>query len=186
MRIWSIGHGARTLADFLALLGENGIRTLADIRTVPSSRRHPHFGRDALATALSTAGIAYEHLPGLGGRRTERGPSPHRAIKVAGFRAYADHMQSEEFVSAYAHLRDLASRSQTAIMCAESLWWQCHRRLVSDRLVADEWEVVHILGAGNTEQHRLWEIARLDHGRVVYDVGTLDLDDVGSPGDRSS
>jgi uncharacterized protein (DUF488 family) len=95
-------------------------------------------------------------------------------------------MQSEEFVSAYAHLRDLASRSQTAIMCAESLWWQCHRRLVSDRLVADEWEVVHILGAGNTEQHRLWEIARLDHGRVVYDVGTLDLDDVGSPGDRSS
>lgn len=181
MRIWSIGHGARGLADFLALLAENGIRMLADIRSFPGSRRHPHFGREALATALSTAGIAYEHLPDLGGRRRERGTSPHRAIKVVGFRAYADHMESDEFRAGYERLRALATGSPTAYMCAETLWWQCHRRLLSDRLVADGWDVFHVLGPGKMEPHRLWEVARIVDGRIVYDAGTLPLADVEGP-----
>lgn len=175
VRIWSVGHGARRLAEFLALLAENGIRTLVDIRTFPGSRRHPHFGREALASAISTAGIAYEHLPGLGGRRQERAASPHRAIRVAGFRAYADHMGTDEFAADHERLRDLAATAPTAYMCAETLWWQCHRRVLSDRLVVDGWEVVHILGPGKTEQHRLWEIARLEDGRLIYDAGKLPL-----------
>lgn len=187
MRIWSIGHGARTLADFVALLRENGIRTLVDIRTFPGSWRHPHFGREALSAALSTAGIAYEHVPGLGGRRSERGVSSHRAIRVAGFRAYADHMESNEFADAYAHLRELAREGPTAYMCAETLWWECHRRLLSDRLVADGWEVIHILGPRKAEPHELWELARLEGARLVYDVGTLPLDEtVENGGSRAS
>jgi uncharacterized protein (DUF488 family) len=173
VRIWSIGHGARPLAEFLALLDENGIRTLADIRSFPGSRRHPHVGQTALEIALSTAGIAYLHLPSLGGRRRETGASLHRAIRVAAFRAYADHMTSDEFREGYERLRDLARTAPTAYMCAETLWWQCHRRLLSDRLVVDGWEVTHILAPGKTEPHRLWEIARVENGRIIYDAGTL-------------
>jgi uncharacterized protein (DUF488 family) len=177
VRIWSIGHGARPLADFLALLRENGIATLVDIRSRPGSRRHPHFGQAALEAALSTAGITYVHLRALGGRRQEAGRSPHRAIRVAGFRAYADHMSSDEFREGYERLREVARAAPTAYMCAETLWWQCHRRLLSDRLVADGWQVTHILGPGQTEPHRLWEIARLRAGRLIYDVGTLPLNE---------
>jgi uncharacterized protein (DUF488 family) len=177
VRIWSIGHGARPLADFLALLREHGIATLVDIRSFPGSRRHPHFGQAALETALSTAGIAYVHLRALGGRRQETGPSPHRAIRVAAFRAYADHMTSDAFREGYERLREFARAAPTAYMCAETLWWQCHRRLLSDRLLVDGWDVVHVLGPAKTEAHRLWEIARLDADRLVYDAGTLPLDE---------
>jgi len=187
VRIWSIGHGARPLAEFLALLGENGIRTLVDIRSFPGSRRHPHFGQAALETALSTAGVAYVHLRSLGGRRRETGTSVHRAIRVAGFRAYADHLESDEFRDGYARLRELAATVPTAFMCAETLWWQCHRRLLSDRLVVDDWEVAHILGPGKTEPHRVWDLARVDGGRLIYDVGTLPLDEtVDNGGSRAS
>jgi uncharacterized protein (DUF488 family) len=178
VRIWSIGHGARSLEDFLALLAEAEIRTLADIRTFPMSRRHPHFGGEALSASLAEVGIAYEHVAELGGRRRETKPSPHRAIRVAGFRAYADHMATDEFAAGYARLRAMAESGHTAYMCAETLWWQCHRRLLSDRLTADGWEVMHLLGPGKTEPHRVWELARLVDGRLVYDVGTLALPDV--------
>lgn len=173
-----MGHGARTLEDFLAVLAEAGIRTLVDIRTFPASRRHPHFGGEPLSAALARTGVAYVHVPQLGGRRRETKPSPHTAIRVAGFRAYADHMATTEFAAGYARLRDMAESAPTAYMCAETLWWQCHRRLVSDRLVADGWEVTHLLTLGKAEPHRLWEVARLVDGRLVYELGTLALPDV--------
>lgn len=178
MRIWSIGHGARALEDFIAVLKEARIQTLADIRTFPASRRHPHFRREALAASVAENGIAYEHIAELGGRRRETKPSPHRAIRVAGFRAYAEHMATDEFAAGYNRLRTLAEAGPTAYMCAETLWWQCHRRLVSDRLVSDGWEVMHLLGPGKAETHHLWELARLVDGRLVYDDGTLALPDV--------
>ncbi|MGH2379034.1 MAG: DUF488 family protein [Candidatus Limnocylindria bacterium] len=178
MRIWSIGHGARTLEELLRVLGEAGIRTVADIRTFPASRRHPHFGRETLTAALTEKGIAYEHIPELGGRRRETKPSPHRAIRVAGLRAYADHMDTDEFRAGYDELLGLGRERPAAFMCAESLWWQCHRRLLSDRLTADGWEVVHLLGPGKAEPHRLWDVARVVYGRLVYDLGTLALPDV--------
>ena len=187
VRIWSIGHGARPLADFLALLRENGIANLVDIRSFPGSRRHPHFGQAALETALRTAGIAYVHMRALGGRRSEKRTSPHRAIRVAGFRAYADHMATEDFRAGYEALQELATAAPTAYMCAETLWWQCHRRLLSDRFVVDGSEVVHILAPGRTEPHRPWDVARVEDGRLVYDVGTLPLDEaVENGGPRAS
>lgn len=178
MRIWSIGHGARTLDDFLAILADADIRAVADIRTFPASRRHPHFAREPLTAQLAKTSISYEHVPELGGRRRETNPSPHTAIKVAGFRAYADHMATPDFAAGDARLRAMAEETRTAYMCAETLWWQCHRRLLSDRLTADGWEVIHLLGSGKAEEHCLWDVARLVDGRLLYDVGTLALPDV--------
>lgn len=176
-RIWTIGHGQRDLADFLALLRENGIASLADVRSFPGSRRYPHFGKDALAAALSTTGIGYVHIPELGGRRREVPGSPHTAIRVAAFRAYADHMTTDAFRAGLARLEELAREGPTAYMCSETLWWRCHRRMLSDRLTVNGWEVVHILGPGKTEPHTLWEVARVEGGRLVYDAGTLPWDE---------
>ncbi len=169
MRIWSVGHGTRTIDESIALLREHRIATVADVRSFPGSRRHPQFGKDALATSLEAAGIRYVHLPGLGGRRRESHASPHRALRVAAFRAYADHMAGDEFRAEYARLLALAREAPTAYMCSETLWWRCHRRLLSDRLTVDGWEVVHLLGPEKTGPHRLWDVARVEGGRIVYD-----------------
>jgi uncharacterized protein (DUF488 family) len=175
MDIWSVGHGARPLGDFLGVLTEAGIVTLADVRSYPGSRRHPQFGNRSLEAALREIGIKYVHLAGLGGRREPRPDSPHRELRVAAFRGYADHMTSAEFAAEYARLTALARDSRAAIMCAETLWWRCHRRLIADRLTVDGWTVTHLLGPGKSETHVLWETARIVDGNLVYDVGTLPL-----------
>ena len=175
MRIWSVGHGARPQGEFLAVLEEAGIRTLADIRTFPGSRRHPHFGQAALRDALAEHGIAYEHLRGLGGRRDARPDSPHTALRVEAFRGYADHMGTDEFASDLARLEESARRAPTAYMCAETLWWRCHRRMLSDLLTVRGWEVTHLLAPGKSEPHRVWDVARIVHGALVYDGGALPL-----------
>ena len=185
MRIHSIGHGTRPLEELLALLGENGIGALADVRSFPGSRRYPHFGKEPLAAALGAAGVRYEHLRGLGGRRRPQTGSPHTALRVAAFRAYADHMGTPEFAADLARLVELARGTPTAFMCAETLWWRCHRRLLSDRLTVDGWEVVHILGPGTTEPHRLWDAARVAGGRLIYDAGTLPIVENGGPSSSS-
>ena len=171
--IWSVGHGARPLEDFLETLRASDIKTLADVRSQPGSRRHPHFGAKPLAAALGEIGVAYVHLPELGGRREPRPDSPHRALRVAAFRGYADHMSSEEFARGYERLTSLARESRTAFMCAETLWWRCHRRLVADRLTVDGWTVTHLFAPGKSEPHVLWDAARIDNGNLVYDAGTL-------------
>src|SRR5438309_8607357 len=170
-RIWSVGHGARPLDEFLGTVA--GSEVVADVRSFPGSRRHPHFGAKALAASLAERGIAYAHLPGLGGRRTERADSPHVALRVAAFRAYADHLTTAEFAQDYARLSGLASEKRVAFMCAETLWWRCHRRILADRLTVDGWEVVHLLAPGTSEPHVLWDAARVVAGRLVYDAGTL-------------
>ena len=171
--ISSVGHGARPLEDFLETLRASDIKTLADIRSQPGSRRHPHFGANPLAAALGEIGVAYVHLPELGGRREPHPESPHRALRVAAFRGYADHMSSEEFARGYERLTSLARESRTAFMCAETLWWRCHRRLVADRLTVDGWTVTHLFAPGKSEPHVLWDAARIDNGNLVYDAGTL-------------
>jgi uncharacterized protein (DUF488 family) len=175
MDIWSIGHGARPLAEFLAVLRAADIKALADVRSQPGSRRHPHFGATSLDEALREIGIAYQHLPELGGRRAPQMDSPHRALRVAAFRGYADHLGSDEFARGYERLTSLAQDSRTAFMCAETLWWRCHRRLIADRLTADEWSVTHLLAPGKSEPHVLWDVARTQDGYLVYDAGTLPL-----------
>lgn len=175
MRIWSVGHGTRTIDELLEILREAGIVTLVDVRSFPGSRRHPQFGASALRESATEAGIAYMHLRGLGGRREPRPGSPHTALRVAAFRAYADHMATAEFQEDLVRLEAVAAVTRTAYLCAETLWWRCHRRMLSDLLTVRGWEVVHLLGPGKSEPHRLWDVARVADGRLVYDGGALPL-----------
>ena len=170
--VFTLGHSTRSLEDFLTLPTEHDIELLADVRRYPGSRRFPHFHRDALAAGLNAAGIAYRHLPGLGGHRTPRPGSPHSYWTDAGFRAYADHMETAEFGETFAELLDLASEQTTALMCAEADPRRCHRQLVADALVARGLRVVHILAPGRSEDHALNPAARvLPDGRLIYDGG---------------
>jgi uncharacterized protein (DUF488 family) len=175
MRIHTIGHSTRPLPEFLGLLHAHGIGRLVDVRRYPASRRHPHFAKDTLASALRTEHVDYRHEQDLGGRRRGRRDSPHTAWRSAGFRAYADHMDTPAFGAALGRLMDLAREMPTAILCAEAVPWRCHRQLIADALVTRGVEVRHILGPGPTEQHSLHPAARvLGDGRLVY-AGTPTL-----------
>ena len=170
LTVLTVGHGARSIEAFLDLLRGAAVTRLVDVRTAPGSRKHPQFGRDALAASLERAGIAYEWSPDLGGWRKPRPDSRHTALRSAGFRGYADHMETEEFRSALRSVIDAPSRERVAIMCAESLWWRCHRRLIADALDAPGVEVLHLMEGGRQEPHRRSEAARIDDlGRLVYD-----------------
>ena len=174
-QVWSIGHGTRPIDEFIDVLRLAEIALLADVRTAPGSRRHPQFGQSALASSLAEAGIQYLHLRGLGGRRAPAADSPNVALKVDAFRGYADHMASAEFAADYARLVAPAREKATAFMCAETLWWRCHRRMLADRFTADGWEVVHLLSRGKSEPHRMWDVARVVDGALVYDGGAIPL-----------
>jgi uncharacterized protein (DUF488 family) len=168
MRVWSIGHSTHTLEAFLALLAEYDITQIADIRAVPQSRRYPHFHTEALARELPRSGVAYVHLPGLGGWRRATPQSPNVAWRNLSFRGYADYAMGAEFAAALARLRALAAQMPTAMMCSEALWWRCHRRLVADRLLLGGDEVCHIGSSGGTTAHRLPPFAAIVDGRLIY------------------
>lgn len=146
------------------------------MRRFPGSRRHPQFGREALEASLRTAGIAYHWLPELGGRRRPRPDSPHTGWRVEGFRGYADYMDTAEFRDALDRLLTLAREQPSVIMCAEALWWQCHRRLIADALLAAGHQVVHIESPAKASPHRLMPPARLVQGRLSYAAAQPDLD----------
>ena len=165
-RVFTIGHSTRELDEFVALLRENGIERLADIRRYPGSRRYPHFSRESLATTLPQVGIEYAHIPELGGRRQPRADSPNTAWRNEQFRAYADHMASDEFRDAVDSL--LASDKITAVMCAEAVPWRCHRNLLADDLVRRGIEVIHILSANSTKSHEMNPNARVAGGHLTY------------------
>ena len=167
--VFTVGHSTRPIADLLALLAEHGVRTLVDVRRFPGSRRHPQYSRDALAASLAAAGIQYVHEPGLGGRRAARPDSPHTAWRVEAFRGYADYMDTPEFQAALERLIRRAEEETVAILCAEAVPWRCHRRLISDALVARGVQVMHILGPGRANSHELDPNARLlPGGRLLY------------------
>ncbi len=168
LRIFTVGHSTRSLDEFVALLAAHGIRQVADIRTIPRSRRHPHFSADALRASLPARGIAYAHFPGLGGLRHPRRDSPNSAWRNESFRGYADYMGTEAFEAALASLLAFATHAETAVMCAEAVWWRCHRGLLSDVLVARGMEVLHVMSAGPAAPHRLNPLARVVGGRVTY------------------
>jgi uncharacterized protein (DUF488 family) len=173
LTIYTIGHSNRPLEDFLGLLEAHGMRGLADVRAFPMSRRWPHFNRDALAAALRAQAVRYEWLPALGGRRRQPRPdSPHTAWTVAAFRNYADHMETEEFARGLQQLLEMAAEQRTAFMCAEALYWQCHRRLIADQLVVRGYKVLHIQTRERAVEHRLPDFARVVDGRLIYDGGT--------------
>jgi uncharacterized protein (DUF488 family) len=167
--LFTIGHSTRTLEDFLDGLKAQGIQTLADIRSFPMSRRLPHFNREALEKGLPGAGIRYAWMKELGGRRKKiRDDSPNVALRSQSFRNYADYMLTPEFEQAISGLIRLAENSRTAYMCAERLYFRCHRMLVSDWLVAHGHEVWHIDGTGPLKRHELMDEARLVDGQVIY------------------
>jgi uncharacterized protein (DUF488 family) len=166
--IYTIGHSIHPAEQFLALLLAHEVRQVADIRTVPKSRRHPQFNRDALDRYLHTHGIGYRHFPALGGLRKPRPDSINTGWRHPGFRGYADHMETAEFSEGLEALLAFADGGRTTVMCAEAVWWQCHRQLLADALVARGIGVRHILGAANPKPHHLSDFARLDNGRVSY------------------
>jgi uncharacterized protein (DUF488 family) len=175
MRVWSVGHGTRSIEDLIAVLREAGVTSLADVRSVPGSRRHPQFGQAPLRASLAKAGIDYVHLRGLGGRRDALANSRHTALTVDAFRGYADHMDSEDFQRDLALLEERARKTPTAFMCAETKWEDCHRRMLADVLTVHGWEVTHLLGPGTSEPHRLWDVARVVGKSLIYDGGAMSL-----------
>lgn len=169
--IHTVGHGARSIETFLGLLTSAGVRRLVDVRTAPGSRKHPQFGRDALASSLAAAGVEYVWRGHeLGGWRKADPASRHTALRSPGFRGYADHMATAEFQETRAWLIDTSRDTSTAVMCAESLWWRCHRRMLADALVAAGCEVRHIMEGGRQDPHRLHPAARVVGDLPVYDV----------------
>jgi uncharacterized protein (DUF488 family) len=167
--VFTLGHSTRPIEELLALLKEHEIRVLVDVRRFPASRRHPQFSRDTLAESLAGAGIEYVHEPCLGGRRPVRPGSPHTAWRVEAFRGYADHMETPEFGAALERLMRRGAETTVAILCAEAVPWRCHRRLISDALVARGVEVLHILGPRRADPHELDSNARvLPGGRLLY------------------
>ena len=174
MPLYTIGHSTRTLDDFIETLRAHEIQTLVDIRSFPMSRRLPHFNRESLEKALAQAGITYRWLPALGGRRKKtRDDSPHVALRNDSFRNYADYMLTAEFEQGVEELLKLAERSRTAYLCAERVYFHCHRMLVSDWLVAHGHQVFHIDGKGPAKPHQLMPEARLVEGHVIYRGDTL-------------
>ena len=169
MKIWTIGHSTRTIDEFISFLQTNQIRLLVDVRSLPGSKRYPQFNKEALADSLGKSGIRYEHFPELGGRRRAKPGSTNTGWRNASFRGYADYMETEEFQKGVKRLLDLAAEAgPTAIMCAEAVWWRCHRSLISDYLKARGIEVMHILDANELEPHPFTSAARIVNGELSY------------------
>ena len=190
MRIWTIGHSTRTIDEFISLLKANEINLLADVRTWPGSKRYPHFNKDALAKSLSEQGIRYEHFPELGGKRKSKPDSRNTAWRNASFRGYADYMETEQFQNGIERLLNIAGQGAAtwavaekrydgseavtpcaiAIMCAEAVWWRCHRSLIADCLKARGVEVLHVLGATKVDPHPYTPAARIVNGELSYEA----------------
>jgi uncharacterized protein (DUF488 family) len=168
--VFTIGHSTRSAAELIALLAEAGADLVADVRAFPRSRTNPQFNGPVLEQALSGSGIAYRYLPALGGRRRAgKGPSPNTLWRNESFRAYADYAATAEFRAGFEELRALAGGHRCAIMCAEAVWWRCHRRIIADYLLAEGFEVAHILGPGKLTPATLTPGAqRLSGGGLVY------------------
>jgi uncharacterized protein (DUF488 family) len=179
---FTIGHSTRSIDEFVALLTSADVKLVVDVRTVPRSRANPQFNRDILPSSLASHGVAYEHFAALGGLRKKQPGVPADANAFwenASFHNYADYALSEEFRSGLEKLRALGHATRSTVMCAESLWWRCHRRIIADYLIAADEEVFHILGAGHMEPARLTPEARVEpDGSLIYPKDTqlmLDL-----------
>ena len=170
-RFYTIGHSTRTIPDFVELLREARVNMVVDVRTVPRSRTNPQFNRDIVPESLAAYQIGYEHVSELGGLRSRKNrdrPSPNLFWENESFRNYADHALTDEFRTGLAALTAIGSRSVPAIMCAEAVWWRCHRRIIADYLLAQGNTVLHILGPGKIEPAKLTDGARLTEAGVIY------------------
>ena len=173
LQLWTIGHSTHSIEEFVAALSSFNVKVLVDVRSFPGSRRYPHFNREQLRVSLPANGIEYQHFPELGGRRRAKTDSLNVAWRNEMFRGYADYMETDEFRDGVARLLELASTGRTAIMCAEAVWWRCHRSLISDYLKAKGVEVIHIMAPGKSEAHPFTSAARIVNGELSY-RGVLD------------
>ncbi len=181
MTLLTVGHGTLPADELGTLLRDAGTQLLVDVRSYPGSRRNPQFGRDAMTLWLPDAGVAYEWQPALGGRRRPRPDSRHTALTNEAFRGYADYMETQAFNDALDGLLRRARTERAAVMCSESVWWRCHRRLLSDAVVLlHEEPVEHLFHSGRLEPHRPMPEARVEGGRVVYDGGAPPLPGLGA------
>jgi uncharacterized protein (DUF488 family) len=168
LTIWTIGHSTREIDELIGLLKENEIRAVADVRSLPGSRKFPQFNAENLAESLPAAGIDYVPFKQLGGRRKVRKDSQHTVWRHPAFRGYADYMDTEEFKKGIDDLLALAAKMRTAIMCSEAVWWRCHRSMISDYLKSIGVKVIHIMAPGKTEEHPYTSAASIVDGRLAY------------------
>jgi uncharacterized protein (DUF488 family) len=166
--IWTVGHSTRSLHELSEILKAADIQAIADVRAFPSSRRHPQFNKEQFASPLKEVGIDYHHFPMLGGRRKVSPDSRNIAWKNPSFRAYADYMDTAEFHYGVEGLLELARDKRTAIMCAEAVWWRCHRSLIADFLKASGWRVIHLVSTGKWEEHPYTAAASIVEGKLSY------------------
>ena len=166
--LWTIGHSTRGWDDFVAMLREAAIDCLVDVRRFAGSRRNPQYSPLAMAPALAEANIDYVPMPEFGGRRVPLPDSPNGAWRVTAFRGYADYMATPEFVLARTRLMDLAQARRTSVMCAEAVWWRCHRRLIADDFTARGWQVLHLMALGKVQPHPLNPAARMRDDVLRY------------------
>lgn len=166
--IWTIGHSTRSFEDFLQLLHSFDIEVLVDVRHFPGSRKFPQFNKDSLQLSLPENGIEYTHLVDLGGRRKPVPNSKNDAWRLDSFKGYADYMETESFQSALTILKEIASEKNTAIMCAEAVWWSCHRSMISDILKVEGWTVMHIMAENKATEHPYTAPAKVVDGKLNY------------------
>jgi uncharacterized protein (DUF488 family) len=171
--LFTVGHSTRTLDEFVEMLKAHGVRTIADVRRFPKSRRYPHFNDEALAAELPGRGLRYEPFKGLGGRRKALKDSVNTAWRNESFRGYADFMQTPAFEAALAELVALAADVPTAIMCAEAVPWRCHRSLIADAMLARGWAVFDVMTATSAPPHKMRPFAVVRRRRVTYPAETL-------------
>lgn len=174
--IWTIGHSTHPMDELLAWLRAAQVGVVADVRSYPGSRRLPWFNKEVLPDALAAAGIGYVHLRALGGRRKASADSPNTVWRHPAFRGYADYMLNDPaFEEGLAALKVLAAGERTCMMCSELLWWRCHRSMLADRLKADGWRVLHIMGPGKEQEHPYTGAARIVEGRLAYGAAQDEL-----------
>jgi len=168
MELWTVGHSTLSIEQLIEALRSFEIKVLADVRSFPGSRRYPHFNRESLSGSLADAGIEYQHFPELGGRRRARPDSVNMTWRNESFRGYADYMETNAFREGITRLLNVARARATVVMCAEAVWWRCHRSLISDYLKASGVEVTHIMAAGKSQPHPFTSAARIVNGELSY------------------
>lgn len=183
--LYTVGHSTRSLEEFVSLLKHHGVRTVADVRRYPGSRKHPHFNEPSLARSLPDAGLDYVPFPALGGRRGTSPGSPNTGWRNEGFRGYADHMQTPQFEEGVARLSELAGGTPTAIMCAEAVPWRCHRSLIADAMLVRGWEVLDIVSHSTPAPHKLTPFARVEGLSITYPPVAAEADPHTLFGDRT-
>ena len=171
LTVWTVGHSSRPWPEFVALVKPEGIELVADVRRHAGSRKHPQFGPDLFPAGLGAEGIGYLQIPELGGRRTPRPDSPNTVWRNPSFRAYADHMGTDEYRKGRRHLTEVAARRRTAILCSEAVWWRCHRALIADDLKASGARVLHLIGHGKISEHPYTAAASVEGGVLSYGLG---------------